>query len=160
MRDCLRAGLVALAVLGTALRGEALTFHRSFRTRDVGFGGGVGVSVPVDTRVSQAIDEGRAKEAERTKVLIGRATSVIDGRTLRLVTGGGTLVPVRLEGVELPASDAERRLAMTAALKKLVQGRNIRVEFRVRDDDGFVLGQVTCGKQNVNALLARPLSPL
>ena len=154
MSGTLASRLIALAVLLAAARGEALTIHRSFRSRDVGFGGGIGASVPVDARVDKAIDEGLAKEAERPKALVGRVTRVVDGRTLRLVTDGGTLVPVRLEGVEVP-TDAPRAQAMAAALRKLVQGRQVRVGFRVQDDDGFVLGQVTCGKRNVNEVLAK-----
>jgi len=141
-------GIVAFAVI--TLQSDALTIHRSFRSRNVGFGGGVGASVPVDSRVAKALEEGLAQEANRTKVVIGRVTSVIDGRTLRLVTGGGTLVLVRLEGVEVAVDNPELIRKQAAALKKLVQGRNVRVEFRSKDDDGLIVGQVTCGKQNVN----------
>ena len=146
----------AFAVFGLwSLSSEAVTIHRSFRSRSVGVGGGFGVSVPVDARVDKAIDEGRAQEAERTKVLIGRATSVIDGRTFRLVTDGGTLVVVQLEGVEAkPEGDAECARASVARLKKTIQGRTVRVEFRQCDRNGIVLGKAFLGKLNVNGRLS------
>ena len=53
--------------LAAVLPSSAITVHRSFRSRDVGFGGGAGASVPVDSRVAAALDEAARKEAERAK---------------------------------------------------------------------------------------------
>lgn len=152
-----KVGWVCVAV-AVALQGEAVGFHRSFRSREVGIGGGASVMIPVDARVDKAIDEGRAQAADRVKVVVGRVTRVLDGRTFRLVTGGGTLVPVRLEGVEVTA-DAERAKVSSALLKNLVQGRVVRVEFRSKDEDGFLLGTVTYNKTNVNLAIAAERKP-
>lgn len=52
---------------------SATTIHRSFRTREAGFGFGTGtatVAYPVDAKIDKAINEARQKEAEKTKVII------------------------------------------------------------------------------------------
>ena len=57
---------VVLAYLLVALQSAAVTIHRSFRTREAGFGfgtGTAGVAYPVDARIDKAIDETRQKEA-------------------------------------------------------------------------------------------------
>jgi len=136
-------------------QGEALSFHRSFRSREVGITAGIGMRVPVDARVDKAIEQGRAKEAERVKVMIGRVTSVIDGRTFRLVTGGGTVIPVRLEGIEVSSDDTELNRELWIRLKRLILGKTVRAEYRVKDEDGFASAQVTLNRQSVNALLEK-----
>lgn len=150
--------LALLAVSLVGVRSDALTIHRSFRTREVGSAAGIGIGVPVDARVAKALDEGRAKEASREKVMFGRVTRVIDGRSFRFLTEGGSVALVRLEGVEVPADDVERRRSMESALKKLVWGRLLRVAYRTTDEDGLVLAQVTCGKQSINARLIEKFS--
>jgi len=62
----------------------AWTFHRSFTHRDVGFGTTAKVSVPVESRVAAALDEGRKKQAAKTLSIIGKVTRVSDGDTLIL----------------------------------------------------------------------------
>jgi len=130
--------------------GSALTIHRSFRPREAGVSGFAGVSVPVDAKVAAAIDEARAKEAERPKVYVGRVTRVLSGDELFMVTGGGTLVLVRLDGIAAPDVSLTEGRESTEFLRKLVQGRQVRVEYRKRDDRGYVLGVVTVNKADVN----------
>ena len=60
--------VVAVAMTFSA---SAATIHRSFKSRDVGFGGGASVSVPVETKIAQALDAVAEKEAARTKVQKG-----------------------------------------------------------------------------------------
>ncbi len=48
--------------------GGARTIHRSFRSREIGFGGVAGAVVPVDSRIDKAIDEGRVKAKERSRL--------------------------------------------------------------------------------------------
>jgi len=50
--------MFAVACLFIASTVGAATIHRSFSSREVGFGGGAGVSVPIDSRVAAALDEG------------------------------------------------------------------------------------------------------
>lgn len=65
--------LIVVVVALIALQSAAVTIHRSFRTREAGFGfgtGTAGVAYPVDARIDKAIDEARQKEAEKVKVII------------------------------------------------------------------------------------------
>jgi len=139
--------VVAVLVLVDVL---ALTIHRSFGSRSVGFGGGIGCDVPVDAKVAAALDEARAKEAARAKVYVGRVTRVLSGCELVVVTDGGTRVPVKLDGIVPPEYSQSEGRAATDILRKMVQGRQVRVEYRQLDDQGFVLGIVTLNKTNVN----------
>lgn len=55
-------------IVGFALPVSALTLHRSFRTREVGFCFGAGretVSYPVDTKVAMTLDEAAEKDAAK-----------------------------------------------------------------------------------------------
>ena len=64
---------VVLAFSLVALQSAAVTIHRSFRSREAGFGfgtGRAGVAYPVDAKIDKAINEARQKEAEKTKVII------------------------------------------------------------------------------------------
>ena len=142
--------LPALAVVLLSLRGDALTLHHSFRTRDVGFGGGFGASVPVDAKIDKAIDEARRDEAFRERVLVGRVTRVTDGNSFRMVTGGGTVARVRLAGVLAPTGDEPNAAAAAAHLKKLIHGFTVRVAYNSQDQFGNLWGDVTVGKLSVN----------
>ena len=126
-----------LAVLFAAAGASALTYHRSFRPIGVGYGVGARTSVPVDWKVAKALEEGQAAEAARPRV------------TFNLVTGGGTVFPVRLRDVPAPA-DAKAAAEAKARLKGLIGGRNVRVEFQARDAKGRLLGSVTVGERDVN----------
>ena len=58
-----RCIVLVLAYMLIVLQSAAISIHRSFRTREVGFGGGVSASVPVDSKVSAyAAAEAAAKE--------------------------------------------------------------------------------------------------
>lgn len=121
---------------------SALTIHRSFRSREVGFGGGRSVSVPFDARIAAALDEADRKESERTKVVIGRCTRVLSGDTIRVVTDGNVLLAVRLDRVVAPAPDQPFGKESSGALAKLIRGRKVRVEWVKRDERGRLLGVV------------------
>ena len=102
-RSDVRLSVVLLCVcMVHALPLAALTIHRSFRAREVGFGAR-SVSVPLDSRVADALDESDRMEAERTKVVIGRCTRVLSGDTIRVVTDGNVLFAVRLDRIVAPA---------------------------------------------------------
>jgi len=131
----------------------ALTIHRSFRPRGFRFGGGAGAVVPVESRIAAAIDEGRAKAAQRPRVYIGRVTSVTSGDEFCLVTGGGTRVPVRLDRVDAPELGQAYGQESADYLKKLLYGREVRVQYTKRDQRGRVIGLVTLNKKDVNLRL-------
>lgn len=142
-----RAGiLLMLLVLTTHC--DAYTLHRSFRTREIGYGG-VGVAVPVDSRISKAIDASNAKEAMRTRVMIGRVTRTIGGDSFCMVTGGGSKVNVRMQGLSVTDDAA----VAAVHLKKMIQGRQVRIEFQSADEDGFLRAKVFMGKIEINQRL-------
>ena len=140
-------------VLLIALQSAAVTIHRSFRTREAGIGfgtGAAGVAYPVDAKIDKAIDEARQKEAEKTKVIIGRCARVSDGDTIHVVTDGNVKFKVRLDRIDAPEKDQPYGKESTAYLTKLIKGRTVRVEWQKKDQYGRVLGIVYLDKADVN----------
>ena len=128
-----------------ALQSAAVTIHRSFRTREAGIGFGTGtasVAYPVDARIDKAVDEARQKEVEKTKVIIGLCTKVIDGDTIHVVTGGNVRFKVRLERIDAPEKDQPYGKEATDYLVKLIKGKTVRVEWVKKDQYGRILGIV------------------
>ena len=126
--------LIVAVVSLIALQSAAVTIHRSFRTREagVGFGTGTaGVAYPVDAKVDKAIDEARQKEAEKTKVIIGRCTKVSDGDTIHVVTDGNVKFKVRLDRIDAPEKDQPYGKESTAYLSSLIRGKTVRNPHRV-----------------------------
>ena len=137
--------LVVAVVSLIALQSAAVTIHRSFRTREAGFGFGTGtatVAYPVDAKIDKAIDEARQKEAEKTKVIIGKVTKVSDGDTIHVVTDGNEKYKVRLDRIDAPESDQPYGKESAAYLSKLIYGRTVRVEWVKKDQYGRILGIV------------------
>ena len=137
--------LIVVVVTLIALQAAGVTVHRSFRTREagVGFGTGTaGVAYPVDAKIDKAIDEARQKEAEKTKVIIGRCTKVSDGDTIHVVTDGNEKFKVRLDRIDAPEKDQPHGKESTAYLTSLIRGKTVRVEWVKKDQYGRVLGIV------------------
>ena len=141
-----RGGLLTFLVAAlTAVSASAVTIHRSFRTREAGIGfgtGTAGVAYPVDAKVDKAIDEARQKEAEKTKVIIGRCTKVSDGDTIHVVTDGNVKFKVRLDRIDAPEKDQPYGKESAAYLTSLIRGKTIRVEWVKKDQYGRILGIV------------------
>ena len=136
-----------------ALQSAAVTIHRSFRTREAGFGfgtGTAGVVYPVDAKIDKAIDEARQKEAEKTKVIIGRRTKVSDGDTIHVVTDGNVKFKVRLDRIDAPEKDQPYGKESTAYLASLIRGKTVRVEWVKKDQYGRVLGIIYLDKTDIN----------
>ena len=142
--------LVAAVVVAMTFSASAATIHRSFRSRDVGFGGGVSVSVPVDAKVAQALDEAAEKDAAKTKVIIGKCTRVSDGDTIHVVTDGNVKFKVRLDRIDAPEKDQPYGKESTAYLSSLIRGKTVRVEWQKKDRYGRVLGIVFLDKTDIN----------
>ena len=145
--------LIIVAAALVAADASALTFHRSFSSVGVGVGGGMQTSVPVDAKVAKALAEGLEAEAKRPRVVIGRVSRVLDGSTFNLFTNGGSKYTVRLRDATEPSGgkvDMEAR----ARLKKLIDGRTVRVEFNAHDEAGRLLGEVTLDKRSVNKAMS------
>ena len=132
---------LSVAVL-TAVSASAVTIHRSFRTREVGFGGGASASVPVDSRVAAALDDATEKDAAKTKVIIGKCTKVSDGDTIHVVTDGNVKFKVRLDRIDAPEKDQPHGKESTAYLTSLIRGKTVRVEWQKKDQYGRILGIV------------------
>ena len=128
-----------------ALQSAATTIHRSFRTRESGFGfgtGTAGVAYPVDAKIDKAIDEAAEKDAAKTKVIIGKCTRVSDGDTIHVVTDGNVKFKVRLDRIDAPEKDQPYGKESTAYLTSLIRGKTVRVEWQKKDLYGRVLGIV------------------
>lgn len=150
----MRAAIAILCAL-LLLPSSALTLHRSFRPRQFGFGGGTGVSVPIDSRISDALDEAAAKEAARTKVVVGKATRVVNGNTICVVTDGNVKFEVLLDRIEAREKGQPIGKEAAAYLSKLIRGRTVRVEWVRKDARGRLVGNVYLGKTDVNLSLVK-----
>ena len=133
---------MAALVLLVAAQAAAVTFHRSFRTQEFGFGGGASVLVPVEARIAKAIDEAEEEEARKPRVIIGRVTKVCSGDLIHVLTDGNTLFKVRLDRIAAPEPDQPYGKEALAYLTKMIQGRTVRVEYSGRDRQNLVLGTV------------------
>ena len=145
--------LIVAAVSLIVLQSAATTIHRSFRTREAGIGfgtGTAGVAYPVDARIDKAIDEARQKEAEKTKVIIGKCTRVSDGDTIHVVTDGNVKFKVRLDRIDAPEKDQPYGKEATAYLTSLIRGKTVRVVWVKKDQYGRVLGIVYLDKTDIN----------
>ena len=148
--------LAASLSLGLAFPTDALTIHRSFRTREAGFSFGTGTataSYPVDARIDQALDAAREHEAQKAKVIVGKVTRILDGATIHVVTDGNVLYKVRLNGLDPTPKNSPSDPQAVTFLAKRIKGRTVRVEWRTRDPSGNVLGSVFLDKTNVNDCL-------
>ena len=145
-----RCIVFVLAYMLIVLQSAAISIHRSFRTREVGFGGGVSASVPVDSKVSAALDEAAARDAAKTKVIIGKCTRVSDGDTIHVVADGNVKFKVRLDRIDAPEKDQPYGKESTAYLTSLIRGKTVRVEWVKKDQYGRVLGIVYLDKADIN----------
>ena len=142
---------IVLAFSLVALQSAAVTIHRSFRTREAGFGfgtGTAGVAYPVDAKIDKAIDEARQKEAEKIKVIIGKVTRVSYGDTIHVVTDGNEKFKVRLNRIDAPEKDQPFGKESTEYLSKLIRGKTVRVEYDSKDQYGRILGIVYLEKSS------------
>ena len=141
----MRILFLVLLVSLVAWQSAGLVLHRSFRTREAGFGLGTGkatVAYPVDAKVDKALDEAAEKEAAKVKVIIGRCIRVSDGDTIHVVTDGNVKYKVRLDRIDAPESDQPYGKESTAYLSSLIRGKTIRVEWQKKDQYGRILGLV------------------
>ena len=149
----MRLTAALLTVLLVSASASAVTLHRSFRSRDVGFGGGAGVSVPVDSRVAAAMDEAQAKAAQKKLKVIGKVTAVLDAHTIAVTPTGGFRNEVVLLGVPVPPPDHPLAGDMKSSLRSLTFGRTVTVEYNLKEQSGRIWGRVLLGKLDVNAWL-------
>jgi len=82
--------------------------------------------------------------------LQGRVTAVHDGDTLTLSVEGSAL-RVRLDGVDAPELGQPYGRSARRSLAALCRGKEAKVIERGKDDEGRVLGSVTCADVDVNA---------
>ena len=76
--------------------------------------------------------------------LSGRVVAVHDGDTLTL-DDHGKKVRVRLDGIDAPELAQRYGKSSRSALTRLCRGRAAVVSERTKDEEGRVLGTVTCG---------------
>ena len=132
MLKCLRAVLLVSACCLAAGDGQAvIRIHRSFRPREVGFGGAngsFGAIRPVDRRVADAVDRKRAAEAEHEFSLVGKVTAVRSASEVVVTPNGGRKHVVRLERIS-ESTDPGEAAAAADALKGLVFGKTVTVSY-------------------------------
>ena len=140
------------------LSASAVTIHRSFRTREAGFGfgtGTAGVAYPVDARIDKAIDEARQKEAAKTKVIIGRCTKVSDGDTITVLDSEKVQHKVRLDRIDAPEKKQAFGEKSKQHLSEMVFGKDVRVEWQKKDRYQRILGIVFIGEKDVNLQMVK-----
>ena len=81
-----------------------------------------------------------------------RVTEVTDGNTFRTSGGAGA---IRLASVRVPAPTTRSGAEATAELRRLVQGREVRVEVYATDEDGSALASVKLDNKSVNLAMNR-----
>ncbi|MBP5285769.1 MAG: hypothetical protein ILO34_06630 [Kiritimatiellae bacterium] len=151
----LLAAIAAAAVWAAACPG--VTIHRSFRTREVGIGGGAGVIVPVERKVAEALDRQAQEEAERRLKIVGRVTGVENFNTVYVTPNGGQRRCVRLEAVS--AADDADAAAKQRMLRDLAYRKTVEIHYRSHDQYGNIVGimLVKNGKKkgllNINATI-------
>lgn len=80
--------VTAVVCVGLCLAADSAagrTIHRSFRTREVGVGGGFGVVVPVDRRIDKAIDEARVPKKDHAKLFASEKVTNAKTNTVRVI---------------------------------------------------------------------------
>ena len=95
LRVC--SALVCVGLCLAANSAAARTIHRSFRTREVGVGGGFGVAVPVDRRIDKAIDEARVPKKDHAKLFAGEKVTNAKTNTVRVVRRRKVVKPKSVE---------------------------------------------------------------
>jgi endonuclease YncB( thermonuclease family) len=82
--------------------------------------------------------------------LSGRVVAVHDGDTLTVVDHGRK-VRVRLDGIDAPELAQRYGKSSRNALSRLCRGKSAAVAERGKDEEGNVLGSVTCDKTDASA---------
>ena len=82
--------------------------------------------------------------------LSGRVVAVHDGDTLTIASQGKKL-HVRLEGIDAPELAQRYGKSSRTALARLCRGKQAVVDERDKDEDGLLLGSVTCGGVDASA---------
>lgn len=95
LRVC--SALVCVGLYVVADSAVARTIHRSFRTREVGVGGGFGAAVPVDHRIDKAIDEARVSKKDHAKLFAGEKVTNAKTNTVRVIRRRKVVKPKTLE---------------------------------------------------------------
>lgn len=90
------------------------------------------------------------------ELLEGKCAYVQDGDSLKLqVPGKEEEVRIRLHGIDAPEKDQAFSEESRALLRKLTQGKNVRVDVQDTDRYGRYIGKVYVGKTYVNLELVK-----
>lgn len=92
--------------------------------------------------------------------LEGRVIEVVDGRTITvLAREGSSLHRIRLVGIQAPGKQGIAGSASRESLRRLLSGKNVRVEATELDAKGRLLGTVLVIRAN-NDCGGQPCAPL
>jgi len=81
-------------------------------------------------------------------------TRVIDGDTFKTASRKN---PVRLANVDAPEKGERGSVAATDALKRLIEGKEVKIDTVARDPYGRSVANVKVGVKSVNAAMQRKL---
>lgn len=80
----------------------------------------------------------------------GKVIKVADGDTVTIVEDNGKKTRVRFYGVDAPEKDQEYGIKSLDVLKKLIDGKQVEVNVKDKDQYGRVVGVVYCEGTNLN----------
>lgn len=94
-------------------------------------------------------------KARETKRITGKVTKVSDGDTIWVTPAGGMKVKVRLDRIDAPESDQPYGKESAKALKDLIFGKEVRIDYAKKDQYGRILGIIYLGAEDINLKMVR-----
>lgn len=84
----------------------------------------------------------------------GKVTKVIDGDTFKTASRKN---PVRLANVDAPEKGERGSIKATEALRKMIEGEEVRIDTVSRDKYGRAVANVYVGRESVNKKMQKKL---
>lgn len=95
-----------------------------------------------------------AKTEPNAQTIVGTVTRVCDGDTI-WVCDGIARRKIRLDRIDAPESSQPFGNESATHLKSLIDGKDVRVEYKSTDRYGRILGIVLLGETDINLLMVR-----
>jgi len=92
-------------------------------------------------------------DAWAQKILQGKAVRIVDGDTFELLDEQLVRHKIRLYGIDAPEKGQAFGQVAKQALSGLIFSRDVRVVHKGKDRNGRIVGEVFCGKEQINVRL-------